>query len=199
MARRREQQHLPRLSIAPNLAMQQPGQPLMTPGLPTSLQQSFHPPPFFGGHHRPQQSMQFVPALGHYSRPSMVYTGQPQPTTGPIPGRNRRQLSVGGPPKAVLGGPARKVSPLPPGATPAQLPAPVKQKKLIVNLPKEEESARVPLPLAPMPDVAPPVVISAQMYPSDEDRLALPSTVDVYLPGKVCFDASRRDSGADPA
>ena len=74
-------------------------------------------------------------------------TGFPQPMVPglapfapPFVPRSKRSasVSVGGPPKAVLGGPQRKVSPMPPpAATGAVAAPPQKPKKVIVNLPRE--------------------------------------------------------------
>lgn len=242
MARHREP--LPRLNINPTLNMQQPmgmnyggGQAMFSPALPTSLQQSFHPPfPMNGSMQTPMQSNFFpqppsapgrpthhqghasiahlaaagihppngfpmTPLGGHFPRASMA--GIPgQPSGHPFPNRNRRQLSIGGPPKAVLGGPARKHSPLPPAAvnTPPPL-APQKVKKTNVKLPKEtvpgeggEPSsrplwARTPLRLFEWRDQEiPPVdTTSAESFPSDDWRNHMPSTLEVFLPGKVRF------------
>ncbi|KAJ4485458.1 hypothetical protein J3R30DRAFT_1361201 [Lentinula aciculospora] len=204
----RQRGDLPRLNIPPvpaSLALQQPiFQPLYSPALPTSLQQSFHPPmplpghgimqapmqPYFNpvqmgppgapgrmGHRAGQQSMNInmgnmgsmaqlaaagihppngfpiTPMGGHFPRQSMAGFPGGMPPHNPFPNRNRRQLSIGGPPKAVLGGPQRKLSPNPPvssgvfsagisgsttpvGPPPNSVPA-IKAKKLIVNLPKE--------------------------------------------------------------
>lgn len=231
-----------RLNIPPpmNLNMQQPGQAMWSPALPTSIQNGFHapfpmpsmhtpmqqyfnpPPPHAPGrptHRGGQQSMAQLSAVGihppnggfpitpmggHFPRPSMMLGpgGIPQaPSNGhPFPNRNRRQLSIGGPPKAVLGGPARKLSPLPPNlpeAVPAVVPA-VKQKKVVVNLPKEtandgEEAARPSWARTPLPQpanfngqqVVYAEITSAEPYPPEEWRVNIPSTLDVFLPGKV--------------
>ncbi|KAJ3902176.1 hypothetical protein F5879DRAFT_924044 [Lentinula edodes] len=123
----------------------------------------------------PPNGFPITPMGGHFPRQSMAGfpVGMPAPHN-PFPNRNRRQLSIGGPPKAVLGGPQRKLSPNPPpssgvistgvsGSTTPLGPPPnsaptVKVKKHIVNLPKETipsdeegvpaikaEFARVPL------------------------------------------------------
>ncbi|KAI5991309.1 hypothetical protein F5J12DRAFT_907508 [Pisolithus orientalis] len=157
----------PRLSIPPSLGMQQPfdgRQAMFSPGLPTSLQQSYHPPlPFSIGHPPLQTPMQpfFQPqppnAPGrpayalHKAHASMVhYPGFPPPTAIPITPlgqgfpshihgtifRIRRQpsVSIGGPPKAPLGGPGRKHSPM---AIQPPPPTMQKGKKIVVNLPVE--------------------------------------------------------------
>lgn len=231
---------------------------MFSPALPSSIQQSYHPPfpmnnsmqtpmqPFFApqppnapgrpSHHHaqsmahlaaagihPPNGFPITPVGGHFSRPSMMlgHGGQPfahpgqqhqqhqqQPGGGgggpPFPNRNRRQLSIGGPPKAVLGGPSRKVSPMP--VIPA-VPAPAqKVKKVNVNLPKETIRvpteggredlitrptwARVPLDGAFVykdEEVIPVEVTSGEVYPPDSDwKIEFPGTVDVFLPGKVC-------------
>lgn len=227
-------EHLPRLSIAQNINMQQPIGPMYAPALPTAIQQSFHPAfpmgnplqtpmqSFFtpgipgaparpthrpnaasmqlaaAGIHPPPQGF-MTPVSGHFPRPSISLNpaGQPAPSH-PFPGRNRRQLSIGGPPKAVLGGPARKLSPMPEPA-----PAPEKKKKkLVVNLPQEtlvshdgesqtsQEWARHPFKgiesTYSATTVVPAEISTAEIYPPDSLRTELPSTIDVYLPGRVC-------------
>ena len=245
----RRGEHLPRLSIAPNLNMQQPTAGMYSPALPTSIQQSFHPafsmanplqtpmqsffqPPMPGApgrptHHPNQASMHLAaagihppnfmtPVATHFPRPSMVLApgAQPHgPPSHPFPNRNRRQLSIGGPPKAVLGGPARKLSPLPPaapatpGATASATPVvPEKRKKVIVNLPKEtvagedgEPSTRPDWAREPLSNdfkyrdvqVIPADTTTAEIFPPDSWRHELPNSIDVYLPGKACISGSR--------
>ncbi|KAF9560205.1 hypothetical protein CPC08DRAFT_665707 [Agrocybe pediades] len=159
------------------------------------------------GIHPPSNFM--TPVATHFPRPSMMLApgSQPQGPSNPFPNRNRRQLSIGGPPKAVLGGPARKVSPLPGLAAPSPAPAPsatpVKTKKIIVNLPKEtvvEEDgetktrpswARVPLDenfVYKDTAVEPVELTTAESFPPDSWRLGLPETIDVYLPGKRAWN-----------
>jgi hypothetical protein len=116
-------------------------------------------------------------------------------------------MSLGGPPKAVLGGPNRKVSPLPPAATEAPPPpAAARGKKVVVRFPRETvvgddgdqtvtraSWARTPIPLAEVPEqlmLRPPEAATAEAYPTDSDRYGLPNTLDVFLPGKVCFPTS---------
>ncbi|KAF9017592.1 hypothetical protein BDZ89DRAFT_1074684, partial [Hymenopellis radicata] len=233
MARQRDA--LPRLNIPASLNMQQPMQAMYSPALPTSIQQGFNPPlpmqtpmqPFFNphmgppsarpGHHgahasiahlaaagiHPPNGFPTTPMGGHFARPSMQMNGG-----HPFPGRNRRQLSIGGPPKAVLGGPNRKLSPIPPtAATPSPAPPPVKPKKVVVNLPKETiraedgsvtgraEWARSPLdapPIPPAPVVAPIETNTREDFPSDIWRYTMPPTVDVFLPGKSAWDAIKQ-------
>ncbi|KAJ3767389.1 hypothetical protein FB446DRAFT_675383 [Lentinula raphanica] len=102
----------------------------------------------------PPSGFPITPMGGHFPRQSIAgFPGNMPPPQHPFPNRNRRQLSIGGPPKAVLGGPQRKLSPNPPpssgvlsagisgsttplGPPPSSAPAP-KPKKLVVNLPKE--------------------------------------------------------------
>ncbi|KAF5361647.1 hypothetical protein D9758_007367 [Tetrapyrgos nigripes] len=254
MARQRDP--LPRLNInvPPNLNAQQPrGQPLYSPALPTSLQQSFHPalqtpmqqnffpqhpPPAPGrpthtaahpsiaqlaavgihpptgfpitplGGHFPRGSIALPPPLGHPHAHPGAGAGGPPSSAHPFPNRNRRQLSIGGPPKAVLGGPARKVSPIPPAteATPSAAPAP-KVKKVIVNLPKETipgegqpsnrpEWARNPskTPFEPQEDLPFVESSSAEEFPPESWRKGLPSTIDVFLPGKGAWEAIKQQA-----
>lgn len=146
------------------------------------------PMPFARGHGQNNASMSFQPKS-----------------------RRTQSVSTGGPPKAVLGGPQRKVSPMPvlPSAAPLQVapqapttpaPPPVKVKKVVVNLPKEKVEgdetenatrptwARTPLPLAvehDLPAVTYPELSTAEAFPPDSWRYHLPPTVDVFLPGKV--------------
>ena len=106
---------------------------------------------------------------------------------------------IGGPPKALLGGPNRKVSPLPPPAALA-LEEKLKAKKVVVRIPiesdlvEERESekrslwSRRPIPSSELPSVAallPPEASSAEIYPEETYRRNLPPTVDVFLPSKV--------------
>lgn len=197
-----------------------PGFPLANP-LQTPVQSFFNAPvaPSRPTHRQNQASIQLAaagihppnfimtPVTSHFPRPSIALAlpGPPQPQappSHPFPGRSRRQLSIGGPPKAVLGGPARKTSPLPPG-TPGPNPtpaAPEKKKKVIVNLPKETIEGEDGRPTT-RPDWARPTLTefnyvdvpvilaessTADIYPPDEWRTQLPNSIDVYLPGKVC-------------
>jgi len=136
----------------------------------------------------------------HFSRPSLMLAPGQLP---PFPHR-RRQPSIGGPPKAVLGGPARKLSPIPPGAPISPTP-PAKSKKMVVNLPKEtfqdengpisarQPWARSPIPLClgKMEQPVEPVeldLVTRQVYPPDIWRCLMPEVLDVFLPGKVhCY------------
>ncbi|KIM51675.1 hypothetical protein SCLCIDRAFT_617773 [Scleroderma citrinum Foug A] len=233
-------QPLPRLSIPPSLNMQQPfdgRQAMFSPGLPTSLQQSYHPPPFPIGPPPLQTPMQsFFPqqppnAPGrptyahHKAHVSMVhYPGFPPPPAIPMTPlgqgfplqmmpppfgpaflpRNRRapSVSIGGPPKAPLGGPGRKHSPMPP-----QLPATAqKGKKIAVNLPVETRPgedgapptrplwARTPMPTTSSeePVVIPPEIDTVEMFPPESWRCEMPQTVDVFLPGRFAWDALKQ-------
>lgn len=221
----------PRLNIAPLLGMQQPfdgRQPMFSPGIPPSIQQSFHPPPFQIAppslqtpmqpffpphppnapgrptyqHHRGHSSVAHFPGFPPPTAIPMTPLGQgfpmvPPPFGQPFIPRNRRapSVSIGGPPKAPLGGPGRKHSPLPPvPPPPAQ-----KGKKVIVNLPVEtipgtedQPSSRPPWARTPMPTttheepaVLFPEVTTGYPYPPDNWRFSIPDTVDVFLPGKV--------------
>lgn len=154
----------------------------------------------------PPNGFPITPIGGHLSRPSMMgIPGQGQPSGPPFPHRNRRQLSIGGPPKAVLGGPARRLSPLPPASGANPTAAPAKAKKLSVNLPKETilgddgqpvsrpSWARTPsctleVTHPPIPTVE---IATAELYPTDEWSQRMPNTLDVFLPGKVCLSIIR--------
>ena len=120
----------------------------------------------------------------------------------PFAARNKRSASIclGGPPKAVLGGPNRKLSPLPrPVAHIPNAGQTSQGKKVTVNLPKETypeedgqpvtrpEWARVPqasLGLATI-DAKPPELTSVETYPPDSWARHFPKTLEVFLPGKV--------------
>ncbi|KAI0791811.1 hypothetical protein C8Q75DRAFT_732200 [Abortiporus biennis] len=209
--------------------------------LQTPMQPGFFPPPPNAPGrpmHRVHPSMAQLAGLGilpppgmlqHNGLPPMTPLGQNGFPTPILPGapfqpfvpRSKRTQSVstGGPPKAVLGGPQRKVSPLPPAATAAVTGAAavpgvlaVPKKKIIVNLPKEtirEESevqdgevkvtrrdwARDPIPMKDMSEqstVPPPDIMTADPFPSDAWRYYLPPTVDVFLPGKDAWDTMKR-------
>jgi hypothetical protein len=193
-----------------------PGAPLQTP-----LQANFFAaagPPGAPGRpnhlsHKARASMAQLAAAGIMPPPGVPMT----PLGGAFPmmgapggpgagGRNRRapSISVGGPPKAVLGGPGRKHEPVPvpQQVAQAQAPPPPKQKKVVINLPKEtvkgegdEAStstrasfARTPVPAKDLPaqvDVPGPELTTADERDSDVQRYAVPDTVDVFLPGRV--------------
>ncbi|KAF8213800.1 hypothetical protein K438DRAFT_1707702 [Mycena galopus ATCC 62051] len=228
-------EHL-RLNIPPNQQHALFGaQPMFSPALPTALQGFPHPlhtpmQPFFNQQvprapgrptHRqgsaslanftPSQStFPMTPGTGHFPRPSLMMGQSFQgsvPGGPPFPNRNRRQPSIGGPPKAVLGGPARKLSPLPPVAPPVA--PPVKAKKVVIKLPNESPKdedgkplerpswARTPLET---PFVYKEVQIveaeltTAEAYPPDSWRLEMPPTIDVFLPGKRAWqDIKKRE------
>ncbi|KAG2364724.1 hypothetical protein BDR07DRAFT_1482205 [Suillus spraguei] len=227
----------PRLSIPPMLAMQpfDGRQPMFSPVLPTALQHSFHPPPYFMNgpplqtpmqsffshqpppaparptyaNHQGHASISHFPGYPPSSTVPMTPLGSAfPPQIGPpfgqpfIP-RNRRapSVSIGGPPKAPLGGPGRKHSPLPPPHA-APTPAP-KGKKVVVNIPVETISgdagevstrpswARTPVAALNQeePEVIAPETTSIELYPPDSWRQDIPDTVDVFLPGKAAWDA----------
>lgn len=140
----------------------------------------------------------------------IAQAGFPGPMLPPpfVPKSKRTQsVSTGGPPKAVLGGPQRKVSPLPPAAAAvvaSTVPAAPKVKKVVVNLPKETSAegevsgtrlpwARTPIPVSQCPSqpaVPPPEIASSEAYPPDAWRHHIPPTVDVFLPGKVTYTSA---------
>lgn len=209
----------------PQFAFGGQGHPLQTPMQPGF----FPPPPGAPGRpslHRSHPSVMQLAAAGIIPPPGMPMTplghqGMPMTPLGqngfppqmapglapfapPFVPRSKRSasMSVGGPPKAVLGGPQRKVSPMPPAApaTPvAPAPAP-KQKKVVVNFPRETipaegdeppkraSFARTPLSpseVAEPAEIRHPETSTIELYPPDSWRYHLPSTVDVFLPGKV--------------
>jgi hypothetical protein len=153
-----------------------------------------HPPP--GVPATPLAQSQFPPAA----------FGPPQfPPFQPPRSRRQPSISTGGPPKAQLGGAGKNYRPPSPTAAAvanATTTQSQKLKKTIVNLPKESvpgvdgepstrtSFARTPIPLhlvPPHPSPSSPDVISAVIYPPDSLRVALPDTIDVFLPGKVKF------------
>jgi hypothetical protein len=145
-----------------------------------------------GGLNSPQPGASFQPGPGYFPR-----------------SRRNPSTSTGGPPKAALGGPARKQSLLPaviatnatePVATPVDTK--VKGKKASVKLPVEsyfDEAegsterqyhpwARKPLPSASIPlfdDLPPPEITSIEINVEPWSKYQLPDTVEVFLPGKV--------------
>ena len=215
-------QPLPRLNIPP-LVMQQPfdaRQPIFQPAYPppfqiappplqTPMQPFFpHQPQNVPGrptyqHHKGHSSVAHFPTFQPPTAIPITPLGQAFPMVAPPFGqpfmpRNRRapSVSIGGPPKAPLGGPGRKHSPLPPAPPlPAQ-----KGKKVAINLPVEtipgtEDAppsrppwARTPMPTTSheKPVVTFPETTTADLYPPDNWRHHIPDTVDVFLPGKVC-------------
>lgn len=144
-----------------------------------------------------------ITPMGQGFHPSQMQPGMSFGGGGPafVP-RNRRtpSMGMGGPPKAVLGGPNRKVSPLPPPVEVAPPPGP-RGKRVTVKFPQEKVVgedeqvtrplwARTPIPLSELPEavaVGPPELVSAESFPTDADRYDLPSSLEVFLPGKVCF------------
>ncbi|KAJ6627022.1 hypothetical protein B0H10DRAFT_2210879 [Mycena sp. CBHHK59/15] len=218
----------PMFSPALPTALQQgmfPQFPLRTP-----LQPFFNPPPP-GAPGRPthrqgsasianftpsalQSSFPMTPRGGHFPHPSlMLAPGQPFPGPSgggpPFLNRNRRQPSIGGPPKAVLGGPARKHSPLPPIAAAAPPAPPQKVRKSVVKLPKESPVgeggqpaekpawARTPLEtpfVYKEVQVVEAELTTAEPFPTDSWRYTMPPTVDVFLPGKRAWqDIKKRE------
>lgn len=192
-------------------AMQTPMQPFfnVNPPPPQAPHRPTHHPGSASVAHlaaagiHPPNGFPMTPVGGHFSRPSLMLAPGQLP---PFPHRNRRQPSIGGPPKAVLGGPARKLSPIPPGASVSPAP-PAKSKKVTVNLPKETiESeggelpvrpswARTPIPTRLDEELETKHVelITRDVYPPDTWVRMMPEVIDVFLPGKVrcyAFDVS---------
>ncbi|KAF7968093.1 hypothetical protein HWV62_31989, partial [Athelia sp. TMB] len=163
-----------------------------------------HPPNGMNG-----MPMSPITPMGQGFHPSQMQQGMSFGGGGPafVP-RNRRtpSMNIGGPPKAVLGGPNRKVSPLPPPVEVAPAPAP-KGKKMTVKFPQETIAgddaekpsrapwARTPLPISDVPEQLvshPPEVASAECFPSDAERYDLPNSLEVFLPGKGAWEAIKK-------
>jgi hypothetical protein len=211
---------LPQFPIGHPGALQTPIQPFFnpqTPGVPGRPPTLAHQPhPSIGhlnviGLHPPNGvPLSVVPMtpLGPSQFPPRVMMGNGPGFNQHFPPRNRRSasISIGGPPKAVLGGPARKLSPLPQREVKPPTPAPVLQgKKVTVNLPKETvpgeegqpatrpEWAREPLRVssdAVEHDFPPPESSTAETYPPESWARQVPNTLDVFLPGKVHISVS---------
>lgn len=127
-----------------------------------------------------------------------------------VPGYNKinkrtASISIGGPPKAPLGGPARKVTPVVP--TPSQADN-AKIKKIIVKLPVEQRKeddddetvyslwSRQPLDNLIICEeaVIPANVQTIEPYSFNENLPGiLPEIIDVYLPGKVLLQVLRSE------
>jgi len=227
MAHHGHHPQLSRLHIPqPGAGQLPPG--LLTGGLPSALGANFPMAtplnPTFGNQipprhamHRPHPSLVFGNPAALAASMAAAQAGMPMtPTGGPPSGmlgpqgfqRNRRQqsISLGGPPKAPLGGPNRKHSPMPATAVvaTAAVQEKSKSKKVVVKFPLEStpkergedqnESeikyslwSRVPLKgveLSSMKDIPPPDMITMEPHPI-EQRGSFPATIDVYLPGKV--------------
>ncbi|KZT42852.1 hypothetical protein SISSUDRAFT_1058314 [Sistotremastrum suecicum HHB10207 ss-3] len=206
------------------------GFPMPLPSaLQTPMQSSFFPiappgaPPRMG--HRTHGSMAQLPLsngpmtpLGRQDFASMQRLPQFTQPGGLAPGfvpRSRRttSLSIGGPPKAPLGGPQRRPSPLPEqtpdGNVVHQNSEPkYKGKKIIVNIPKEvteeeeqnHEETRSFFLRRPIPKTevrveelsVVPETTSCEEYPPQELRMEFPDSLDVFLPGQVAWDAYKR-------
>lgn len=183
--------HPPPFSLQTPMQPFFPPQPPNAPGRPTYQ------------HHKDHSSIAHFPSFPPPTAIPITPLGQGFPMVAPpfgqpfIP-RNRRapSISIGGPPRAPLGGPGRKHSPLPP--VPPPVPA-QKSKKIIINLPVESIPgtedlppsrppwARTPMPTTSheLPVVSLPEITTAGPYPPDNWRYHIPDTVDVFLPGKV--------------
>ncbi|THH09411.1 hypothetical protein EW145_g2020 [Phellinidium pouzarii] len=165
------------------------------------------PRPMHSGH-RPSSSIAHglgihpsVPLtpLGQQFQPHMMHGGPPGvPSTQPFVPKSRRTPSmIGGPPKALLGGPNRKVSPLPPAAIAIQ--EKLKSKKVTVKVPDEQAEdaskkslwSRKPVATSQLkifPEFSPAETTSIELYPDEGYRRHLPLTVDVFLPGQGAWD-----------
>ena len=216
-----QQQPMPVQQMYPTSLLQgfHPSYP-MPSTLHTPMQAFFNsqvpPTPARPTHHAHQASIQLAaagihppnlvtPISTHFPRPSMILGSTAQFPPHPFPNRNRRQLSIGGPPKAVLGGPARKLSPLPSTSAPYDAASssitPPKSQKAIVNLPKEsvpgedgEPATRSSWARSPLDNpflyqdhpAIPPELTTVEVFPPDTYRFDIPNSIDVYLPGRVC-------------
>jgi hypothetical protein len=190
--------------------------------LQTPMQAQFFPPPspFVPGHNQrgsivgppphfaiPGQNM--IPGVNApLMQPNMPNNqsmghGHGRSSSVSLPfNRNRRQgsISLGGPPKATLGGPQNKhvAAPLTnPATSAAALEKTLKGKKLIVKPPVEgpneegivREYTRYPVPQAELPAFEEPASLdikTADIYPEERPRDQFPKTLEVFLPGKVC-------------
>ena len=199
-------------AFPPPSLLQTPIQPSFYPPPPGGPPRPLHPG------HRSQASVALA-AAGIYPPAGVPVTPLAQsqfppgafgpPQFPPFHPRSRRQpsLSTGGPPKAQLGGAGKNYRPPSPTAAAVENAAAQNQKakKPIVNLPKESipgadgepstrtSFARTPIPLhlvPPQPSTSSPDVISAVIYPPDSLRVAIPDTVDVFLPGKVSHSST---------
>ena len=125
-----------------------------------------------------------------------MHSGQVGVSQPFVPKSRRTPSMLGGPPKAPLGGPGKKVvTPIPAAALAVQ--EKLKAKKVIVKLPVESDInnedgkslwTRVPIPSSSLEvpkEVSPPETNSANIFPDDSFAKLLPPTVDVFLPGKV--------------
>ncbi|KLO11282.1 hypothetical protein SCHPADRAFT_479122 [Schizopora paradoxa] len=192
---------------------------MQTPMQASFFQNAQGRPPHLG--HRPGSASvaHFPPHGMHGANVPMTPLGQagfPQAMTGGHPGhgnapfipRSRRTPSmIGGPPKALLGGPNRKPSPLPPAQQVIQ--EKLKAKKVLVKIPKESQVEEADengassskslwsrTPATPSTslnevEIVVPETISGNVYPEESLTRFLPPTVDVFLPGKSAWDAIR--------
>ncbi|KAH9171750.1 hypothetical protein EDB89DRAFT_2114402 [Lactarius sanguifluus] len=186
-------------AFPPPSVLQTPIQPSFFPGPSPGPPRPIHP-----GHRAAQASIALAAAgihpphgppltpLGHAQFPPTPFC---RPTVPTIP------VSIGGPPKAQLGGAGKNYRP--PSPTANAVTVTQKSNKATVNLPKEtvpagdgrpptrSSFARTPIPphlVPPQPPVPPPDVISADIHPPDNLRVEVPDTVEVFLPGKPAWD-----------
>lgn len=195
--------YFPNQQVPPHLTMHRSRPSIVPANIPLPSTPGIMQPGFAPGH-------TMFPGMQQPPGPVMV-----RPGMHPHPPRRQGSISIGGPPKAVLGGP-RKIDAIPvsdvapaasssPGGAISDAAKP-KLKKCIVKLPPESPSiagpftednipqrppwARNPLRV-PVSDeletLPPPDIITAEIYPdlSGSGTHALPSTIEVYLPGKV--------------
>ncbi|EJD04490.1 uncharacterized protein FOMMEDRAFT_140427 [Fomitiporia mediterranea MF3/22] len=208
--------HQPGFPPLPSAHPFNPGFPLQTPIQGSFFHPASNAPPRQMGHgHRATGSMAQIPSVGMHPPvpmtpfgsqfpPQLLHGGGPNPSAQPFVPKSRRTPSmIGGPPKAALGGPNRKVSPLPPSSQVATILEKVKAKKIPVKIPLESGSdgvgtdaskpslwSRRPIASSELPipaDIEPPEISSAPLYPDEEHTRQLPPTIDVFLPSKSAW------------
>jgi len=127
--------------------------------------------------------------------------GRSGSVTMPFKAHNRKQgsISLGGPPKATLGGPMNKHTAAPmtnPASSAAVLEKTLKGKKLAVKIPNEKSTedgsmptfARIPVPVSQLPPLKEHFAVettTAALFPEERPKGEMPKTIDVFLPGKV--------------
>ena len=115
-----------------------------------------------------------------------------------IPKSRRTPSMIGGPPKATLGGPNRKVSPMPPTVQAAAIAEKLKAKKIPVKLPAESEeidlsvegarkslwtrSVSATYESSEVASLPPPSITTGAVHPDESHKTNLPDTIDICLP-----------------
>ncbi|KAG9056073.1 hypothetical protein FS842_000363 [Serendipita sp. 407] len=184
------------LPVLPNIAAQPP----LTPGFNNLIMQQHQIPPHLANGQQ---------GLAHQGGTAGVGMGHGRTGSVSLPfTRNRRQgsVSLGGPPKATLGGPANKHVAAPmtnPATSAAAMEKSLKNKKLVIKVPNERpdeggvipDFARYPVPsseLSEMEDPRPLDTATIPIYPEERQKGDFPKTVDVFLPGKSAWDVLAR-------